>query len=168
MNVNYYNGIKGIYFSSVITNIIRIGNLNNLNKIILDFGCGSKILSKRLDQKKVLNYDINPNYTEHDDYKKLNFDIVVFNHVLMYMEKKEIISTFQNIKEINKDCELIFGIGKEGFVNKIAAAAALNFSAHKGTLTTYKQQKEILNSSTQILKSKKNIFFMSDIYYAKF
>ena len=34
----------------------------------------------------------------YNDYKKLYFDIVVFNHVLMYMDKKEIISTFENIK----------------------------------------------------------------------
>lgn len=168
MSVNYYNGIKGIYFSSVINNIIRIGNLNNSNKRVLDFGCGSKILSKRLGQKKVLNYDINPKYSDYDNYKNLNFDIVVFNHVLMYMDKDEIISTLQNIKEINKNCELIIGIGKEGLLNKVAATAALNFSAHKGTLTTYNQQKKILNSSTKILKIKKNIFFMTDIYYAKF
>ena len=38
----------------------------------------------------VLNYDIDPNHTEHDDYTKLNFDIVVFNHVLMYINEKEI------------------------------------------------------------------------------
>ena len=94
MEVNYYKGIPNIYFTSIISNIIKIGNLGKDNKIILDFGCGIKILSKKLPQKKIINYDINPNYTEHEDYKKLYFDIVVFNQVLMYMDKKEIVSTF--------------------------------------------------------------------------
>ena len=100
MNVDYYNGISGIYFKSIISNIIKIGNLDKTKKIILDFGCGSKILSKKLTGNKILNYDINSDFTEHDDYKKLYFDIVVFNHVLMYMEKREIISTFESIKKI--------------------------------------------------------------------
>ena len=85
MNVDYYHGIPNIYFTNIISNIIKIGNLNRTNKIILDFGCGSKILSKMLKNQKILNYDIDPNHTEHDDYTKLNFDIVVFNHVLMYI-----------------------------------------------------------------------------------
>ena len=100
MDANYYTGLQSFYFASVISNVIKIGNLDNNNKIILDFGCGVKVLSKKLPQKKIINYDVNPNYTEHDDYKKLFFDIVVFNQVLMYMDKKEIVSTFENIKNM--------------------------------------------------------------------
>ena len=168
MNADYYNGISGIYFTNIISNIIKIGNLNKTEKIILDFGCGSKILKKNLPGKKILNYDTNPDYTEHDDYKKLYFDIVIFNHVLMYMKKKEIISTFDNIKKINKNCELIIGMGKEGLLNKLAALANLNFTAHKGTLTTYEEQTEILKNNTRILQIKKNIFFMTDIFHVRF
>ena len=168
MDVNYYNGISGIYFKKIISNIIKIGNLDKTEEIILDFGCGSRILSKKLSGKKILNYDINPNYTEYDDYKTLYFDIVVFNHVLMYMEKKEIISTFENIKKINENCKFIVGMGKGGLINKLAALVSLNFTAHKGILSTYRQQQEILNKHTKILKTKKNIFFMTDIYYTSF
>ena len=168
MDVNYYNGISGIYFKKIISNIIKIGNLDKTEKIILDFGCGSKILSKKLPENKILNYDINPDYAEYDDYRKLYFDIVVFNHVLMYMEKKEIISTFENIKKINQNCKFIIGMGKESLINKLAALASLNFTAHKGALTTYEQQTEILKNHMKILQIKKNIFFMTDIYYTKF
>ena len=80
----------------------------------------------------------------------------------------EIISTFDNIKKINRNCEIIVGMGKEGLVNKFAAIATFNFSAHKGTIVTYEQQKKILNEKTKILKVKKNVFFMTDIYYARF
>ena len=171
MKVNYYKGIPNIYFTSIISNIIKIGNLGKDNKIILDFGCGVKILSKKLPQKKIINYDVNPNYTEHVDYKKLYFDIVVFNHVLMYMDKKEIISTFENIKKINKNCEFLISIGKESVFNKLVALA-YNFktaeSRYKGALTTYEHQVEIIKNQTKILNVKKNIFFLTDIYHSRF
>ena len=168
MDANYYTGLQSFYFTSVISNVIKIGNLDNNNKIILDFGCGVKVLSKKLPQKKIINYDVNPNYTEHDDYKKLYFDIVVFNQVLMYMDKKEIVSTFENIKKINKNCEFIIGITKENLISKLAALASLNFTAHQGTRSTPKEQIEIIINQTKILNVKKNIFFMTDIYYSQF
>ena len=168
MNVDYYHGIPKVYFTSIISNIIKIGNLNRTNKTILDFGCGSKILSKMLKNQKILNYDLDPRYTEHDDYSKLNFDIVVFNHVLMYINEKEILSIFKNIKKINKECGFIIGIGKEGFINKLAALIALNFNAHKDTKSSYKNQLSLINSEMKIIDVKKNIFFMTDIFYTKF
>ena len=171
MDANYYTGLQSFYFASVISNVIKIGKLDNNNKIILDFGCGVKVLSKKLPQKKIINYDVNPNYTEHVDYKKLYFDIVVFNHVLMYMDKKEIISTFENIKKINKNCEFLISIGKESVFNKLVALA-YNFktaeSRYKGALTTYDHQVEIIKNQTKILNVKKNILFLTDIYHARF
>jgi len=168
MNVNYYKGIGSFYFKSVISNIIKIGNLNKTEKVILDFGCGSKILSKELSGKKILNYDKNPQYTDYTDYKNLNFDIVILNHVLMYMEDKEIEETFKTIRKINEKCEFIIGIGKGGFLNKLAAVLSLNFTAHQGTLSSHAQQIKIIEKQMEILKVKKNIFFMTDIYYVRF
>ena len=74
----------------------------------------------------------------------------------------------QNIKKINKNCEFIIGIGKGGLINKLVAAACLNFEPHKGTLSTYNEQVEIIKNQTKILQVKKNIFFLTDIYYARF
>ena len=86
----------------------------------------------------------------------------------MYMDKKEIVSTFENIKKINKNCEFIIGITKENLISKLAALASLNFTAHKGTHSTPKEQIEIIKNQTKILNVKKNIFFMTDIYYSQF
>ena len=168
MNVEYYKGVKSIYFKSVISNIIKIANLNKSNKTILDFGCGVKMINKMLPNGKILNYDIDPKYSEYDDYKELFFDIAIFNHVLMYMNEDDIALTFENIKKINKKCEFVIGIGKENIINKTAAILSLNFTAHKGTLTNYNNQVKILKNKTEILKIKKNVFFMTDIYYSKF
>ena len=43
-----YSFPQKYYFISVAKNIIKIANLKNTNKIILDFGCGQKIFSKIL------------------------------------------------------------------------------------------------------------------------
>ena len=60
--VTHYKGVSKIYFDTIISNIIRIGNLETKN-LILDYGCGKKRVQKKL-KKKILNYDINPNYTD--------------------------------------------------------------------------------------------------------
>ena len=156
------------YFRSVAKNIIKIANLKNTNKTILDFGCGQKIFSKILKNKKIINYDIKPEYTECESYEDLHFDIVIFNHVLMYLTPNEIIELLNKIKKINPNCEIITGIGKQNFISKIAMAAALHFGAHKDTMSTYKEQVNILNDKTKLIKKKDNIFFMTDIYYSKF
>ena len=51
MNKDYYNGIAKIYFEKIINKIIEIGNLNDQDKTILDFGCGTKFLEKKLNKK---------------------------------------------------------------------------------------------------------------------
>ena len=165
---NYNIFPQRYYFLSVIDNIIKIADLENTNKSILDFGCGQKIFSKILKNKKIINYDIKPEYTECESYEDLHFDIVIFNHVLMYLTPNEIIELLNKIKKINPNCEIITGIGKQNFISKIAMAAALHFGAHKDTMSTYKEQVNILNDKTKLIKKKDKIFFMTDIYYSKF
>ena len=118
---NYTKIPSKYYFLSVAKNIIKIADLEHTEKTILDFGCGHKIFSKLLKNQKIINYDSKPEFTECESYENLHFDIVIFNHVLMYMKNKEIVSTFENIKKINKNCEFIIGIGKGGLLNKFAA-----------------------------------------------
>ena len=156
------------YFKSVAKNIIKIANLKNTNKIILDFGCGQKIFSKILKNKKIVNYDIKPEYTEFETYENLHFDIVIFNHVLMYFNPEEIDKLFKKMYEKNRNCEFVIGVGRQNIVSKLAKVFTFNFKAHAGTLSTYKEQLEIIEKHMKILKYKKNIFFMTDIYYTRF
>ena len=102
------------YFRSVAKNIIRIANLKNTNKVILDFGCGQKIFSKILKNNKIINYDIKPEYTEHESYENLDFDIVIFNHVLMYLYPEEIEELINKINLILNDSALGKLLGKTG------------------------------------------------------
>ena len=57
----YYGGLKGIYFNRILNKIIKIGNLKS--KKVLDFGCGTGNLKKKLGNN-VINYDIIPSLSE--------------------------------------------------------------------------------------------------------
>lgn len=165
--VTSYKGLQKIYFIKILKEIINIGNLKNPKKIILDYGCGKKQLSKLLN-KKIFNYDKKKDLSEVDDINKIKFNVIVVNHVLMYLNKKEVIDLFDSIKKKNPKCEFIFGIGKQNIVSKVAKTLTFNFDAHKDTLMSYSEQLDLIQTKLKIIKIKKNIFFMTDIIHANF
>ena len=156
------------YFLSIIKNIIKIEELEHSDQTILDFGCGNKIFSKILKNQKIINYDTKPELTECENYENVHFDIVIFNHVLLYLHAKEIEELLEKIKGINPNCKLILGLGKQNFFSKIAMFLSLNFKAHDDTRSSYKEQTDIFFKKTELIKKKLNIFGMTDVYYGKF
>ena len=172
MKVNFtqvtkYKGLKKIYFDKIIKEIIKIGNLQSTNSIILDYGCGEKRLEKNLN-KKILNYDINEKYSEMSNFLDKDFDIIIINHVLMYMSINEINSLFDKIYSTNSNCQFIIGIGKQNLISKFAKNITFNFNAHHGTMSSYKEQYKIIKERMKIIKKKQNIFFMTDIFFTQF
>ncbi len=71
-------------------------------------------------------------------------------------------------KKKNPNCEFIFGIGKQNIISKIAKTLTLNFDAHKNTSLSYSEQIDLIRAKLNIIKIKKNIFFMTDIIHANF
>ncbi len=165
---NYNEFPQKYYFLSIIDEIIKIANLKKTKKKILDFGCGNKILSKVLINKKVLNYDINPAYSDFKDYRKKKFDIVIFNHVLMYFKPTEINKTLKRLKKINSKCEIIVSLSRQNILSKFAMILTLNFKAHEKTRSTYKEQIKQIQKETVIMKKKLGIFGITDIFFLKF
>ena len=156
------------YFLSIAKNIIKIADLEHTKKTILDFGCGHKIFSRLLKNQKIINYDSKPEFTECESYENLHFDIVIFNHVLMYMHPNEIENLLDKIKKLNPNCEIILSLGKQNIISKIAMYLTFNLDYHDDIRSTYKDQIEIFFKKTILLKKKLNIFSMTDIYYSKF
>ena len=172
MKVNFtqvtkYKGFKKIYFDKIIKEITKIGNLQSTNSIILDYGCGEKRLEKNLN-KKILNYDINEKYSEMSNFLDKDFDIIIINHVLMYMSVNEINSLFETIYSTNSNCQFIIGIGKQNLFSKLAKNITLNFNAHSGTISSYNDQYKIIENKMEIIKEKRNICFMTDIFLTQF
>lgn len=161
----FYEGPGNFYFTKIIDEIIKIGSLKKEKKI-LDYGCGVKFLEKRLN-KKIINFDIQKEFTEVSNIFDHAFDVMVINHVLMYLWPDEIKKFFKRLKKERRNCKFIIGIGRMSFLNKLAAILAFEFDAHKNTRTIPSLQKKIIFDYFEII-SHKNVFCMTDIYYLKF
>ena len=165
---NYNKFPQKYYFLSIIKEIIKIANLINTQKKILDFGCGNKIFSNILLNKKIINYDINPFYSEIKDYRNKRFDIVIFNHVLRYLKPMEIKKTLEKIKKLNPKSEIVVSLSRQNIFSKLAMIITLNFKAHEKTHSTYKEQIEQINNIAKIKDKKLGIFGITDIFFLKF
>ncbi len=167
--LTYYNkGFLKYYFLSVAKNIIKIAKLDRSEKIILDFGCGNKIFSKILKNNKIFNYDIQPEYSEIDSYEDLKFDLVIFNHVCMYMSPNQIDETLEKIRKKNPDCKLILSLSRQNLLSKIVMILTLKFKAHYQTVSSYEQQLKIFSEKTTLITKKEKVFGVTDIFYSKF
>lgn len=158
---------ENFYFHKVANEIIQIGNLKKTDQTILDFGCGNKIFSKKLPKKKILNYDINPDISEIDNFQNYKFEIIILNHVLMHMNKIQIEELFSNLKKINPKLIFLIGVGKQNFLSKIGKFILQRHDAHDMTSISYHDQLKIMCNNLQI-KNKKNVFFLTDIFCCSF
>ncbi len=158
---------ENIYFHKIVNEIIKIGNLKKTKKTILDFGCGNKIFSKKLPHNKILNYDLHPDLTEIKNYKNYKFDIIIFNHVLMYMKKNQIEKLFLNLKKSNPKLLFLIGIGRQNFFSKLGKFILGQHKAHDKTYVSYSEQLNLIKKNLKII-DKKNVFYLTDIFYCSF
>ena len=159
-----YRGITKFYFNKIIDEIILIGNLNKIGDFkILDYGCGEKILSSKV--KNVLNYDINPDYNEMTDIHKANFNVVVMNHVLMYMSIQDIEKVFKDLLK-KKNLKFIFGLGTNNIIFQKIVKIIYKKNAYEDTKSTYVDKKNVIKKFFKIIK-KKNIYFATELLLAE-
>ena len=152
LTTDYNKFTQKYYFTSDAKNIIKIAQLQNTDKTILDFGCGQKIFSRLLQNHKIINYEIKPEYTDCESYENLNFDIVIFNHVLMYVYPKDIEELLDKIKKINPNCELILSLGRQNLLSKIGMILSSLPNAHDNTRSNYNEQIEIFFKKAKLIK----------------
>ena len=164
-NTTQYGGIGGIYFRAILKKIIKIGNLNDSSKKILDFGSGTGELKKilRNKNKNVINYDIVPELTETNDWTKEKFNVFVANQVFYIFSKEELIEVIKKLKKTNPQAEIIIGISKQGFINKLGMIILNYREAHDNTLLNLEQELEIFLKYTKIIK-KKSVFLLTNVY----
>ena len=119
LNKNYYKGLVKFYFNKTLDSIIKIGELDKTQKNILDFGCGYGMLKKKLNIPNIFNYDIDPQFTEHDDWKNLNFEFFVANQVLYLFSKDELNKLLDELKYKNPELKIIVGVSYQNSFSKI-------------------------------------------------
>ena len=168
-HVTPYEGVKRFYFEFILNQIIRIADLKNQSKRILDYGSGLGFLKKKLIKSKntVINYDIIEELSDISNWKNLSFDIIVFNQVLDYLSESEIIQLMQDIKVINPKSEIIYSVGYKSIIKRIAMHILDKKDAYDGMKTSEERQYEIIKPFFDIKKTY-NIFFLHKIFLLKF
>jgi len=166
-----YGLITGIYFRKLLRTIINIGHFNDENLIVLDFGAGFGELKKMLMSLnapvKVINYEIKKELTEIENWQDVDFEVIVCNEVFYTFEEEELIQLLYDLKNHNSNLEMIVGISRQSFINKIGAIILNVKDAHKGTKLGPKKELEILLKELEIIEQK-SIFYLADVYRLKF
>ena len=165
-SIDYYTGIKGIYFYGVLKKIIAFRNLRKRNVKILDFGCGLNKL-KSLLPDKVTGYDIQPRFTEVDDWRKVKFDVLVSNQVFYLMTKKELREFLNELYKVNPKVELIVSITRRTLLQKIFKHILGEGDAWADTQLLPHEELRVLCERMKIVK-KTDYFKLVNIYFMRF
>ncbi len=169
-NVTKPNFITKVYFYFIHIKIISFLNLNK-NDVILDFGCGlgslKKLIRKKFKYANIINYDVLRNLSEIDDWKKIDFNKIVFCQVLYLLDEQEITDILKFIKSKNKNVKIFCCFSCQGFLNRLFAYILGHKNAHTYTLTTPEQEEKLLLDFCTIEK-KFNFFNIFKIFVLKF
>jgi len=163
---NYYKGLAGIYFSLTINSIVKLGDIDKTENTILDFGSGYGHLKKNIKKAKVINFDKIKEFTDVHDWKQVNFNVFVSNQVFYELTEEKINKIFDYLKKFKKDTMIIIGISNQNFLSKIGMFILDYKNAHKKTITSFTDQKKIINKYFEIIK-KKNNFFVNTVILCK-
>jgi hypothetical protein len=166
---NYQGFLKRYYFEGLIKAIIRLGELENINKKILDFGCGVGKLKYLLKNKNpnVINYDVVQELSDVKNWDEKYFDILVANEVFYTFDQVSLEKLLLELKNFNRDMTLVVGISKQSLLNKIGALLLNDSKAHYGTKLKPLEEINTLKKYTNVIL-KKNYLFLVDIYLLKF
>ena len=167
MQTTEYKGITRFYFYSILSTLIKLGNLRNTNKIILDFGCGYGMLKKLIPNSNVLGYDIVEKWSDVKTWEEVPFDIFVSNQTFCLLEENEVNKILKKIKNINPESKILVSMSRKSFINKLG----MQIFNYKNAYSAYKldPSKEllILKKNCNIIK-RKSVFFLSDVYLCEF
>lgn len=164
-----YHVTKGNLISSIYFNLnyLIISNICNFKKKkVLDFGGGLGFLKKKLVKKGAIVkiYDIVEELTEIKNYKKFKFDIVIFCHVLMYINENEIKKIFYHFSNFKK-IRIIACFSNQTVINKIFASILGHSEPHKDTKTPPHKEEQLLRKVFYVYKNYN--FFLFKVLVAK-
>ncbi len=145
------NFITRIYFRMKIWVTLKIAKPNK-RELILDFGCGDGWLERKLRGYRIYGYDINPEKTFIDDYRKLSPDKIFCLDVFEHIPKEEIGNIVDNFKKMSKNFELIVSIPSENRLSKTVRKLVGKPAVPREHITKYKDIMKILKSKLHLTK----------------
>ena len=165
--VTNYSGISRYYFRKLLNSIINIGCLTRPSIRVLDFGCGKGELKKLLPSANIIGYDIIPQLSDVDDWRKVNFDILVSNQVFYTFKEEALDRLLCELKSKNKNLEIVIGISRQGILNNIGKYLLFKFDAHSATRLSPKHELRILNKHCNMIK-RESVMNLADVYFFSF
>jgi len=135
--------------------------------LILDFGCGEGWLKNNLKKQgyNVIGYDITPEHSDVEDYRKIKPNKIFVMDVFEHIPKEEIVKIIKNFKEMNPDFELITSIPTENWISRKARKILGKTERVKDHITNLREIKQILKGELKLVKK---INFLTVSYIAKF
>lgn len=165
--VTDYSGLAKFYFRYLLKQLIKVGALERPGITILDFGCGTGELKRILPNASVIGYDIVPALTDIDDWRDVDFDVLIANEVFYSFEGDQLAALLAELRDKNSKLELVVGISRQSIVNNIGKFLLGRPDAHSATKIGPKEELEILLRYCEI-KRKKNVFYLADVFVLAF
>jgi SAM-dependent methyltransferase len=160
------NLLTRTYFKRKVESAIKLARLKN-EDVILDFGCGAGWLEERLRKFYIVGYDINPEKTFIQDYRKIKpnkiFCLDVFEHIPI----SEISKIIENFKKMNNHFELIVSIPTGNWISRKIRKLVGKSEVPKEHITSYDEILKLLKANFKI-KKKVNFFTVTKIFLLEY
>ncbi len=165
--VTPYSGPSQYYFRHLLDWVIRVGELDRPDVCILDFGCGSGELKRKLVGRNVISYDVIKELSDIDDWREVHFDILVANQVFYTFSEEALNSLLLNLRSKNPTLELVVGISRQGIFNNVGKYIFGRPNAHSTTKIGPQTEIEILQRYCKIT-GQKNVLNLANVYSLSF
>ena len=153
--------IAKVYFRWKVMTAIKLAGLKK-EDVILDYGCGDGWLEHKLKNFDIYGYDLNPEKTFIDDYRKVKptkiFVLDVFEHVPVDVIR-EIIREFKKME----DFELVVSQPTENFISRAVRKLLGKKEVPDEHITRYEEIVEILKKEFKLVK-RVNFFTVCHIF----
>lgn len=165
--VTLYSGLSKFYFRYLLRQIVKVGRLERPGITILDFGCGRGELRRLLVGAKVVGYDIVPELSDVEDWRMVDFDVLVSNEVFYSFSEADLEQLLVELKEKNDSLELVVGISRQGLLNNIGKYLLGRPDAHSATRLTPKNEIRIFEKYCEVV-AQSTFMTLVDVYLWRF
>ena len=119
---------------------------------------------KQLLGDNVINFDKRQDLSDVKDWRGLDFDYFIANHVLYELDESELHQLCRELKKYlyKKKLVLIIGIAKQGILSRLGKFFLNRQDAHKDTKISPSEQIKIINTYFKI-KKRFNFWFLTEI-----
>ena len=124
-------------------------------------------LKKKLIKKgaKIIIYDKVKELSEINDYKKVNFDIIIFCQVLMYIDENEVKKIFNYLNSLEREITIITCFSQQTLVNKVFGYLLGHPNPHEDTVLFPDRENEIFKK--YFIKKKELNFYLFKLIISK-